>query len=158
MALEPAETAHLRQPGIVVNAHFQIRVADRRRAGFELICEAEHTGIAAQFLRDEIEITVQGAPQNAARTHGAKVADEPAQTHEIALIERHQADEAAGLRSPSGLAPLIRQHAWNYTTQLLDVRAAGAVRCRCGREFCSKFLRSRLPSHRAPELHASRTT
>src|ERR1700683_3808724 len=108
MPLEPAETAHLGQPGIVIDAHLQIRVADRCSAGFELICEAEHTGIAAQFLRDEIEITVRGDPRNAARTHRARVADEPAQTHEIALIERHQADEAAGLRSPSRLAPLIR--------------------------------------------------
>src|ERR1700677_4302951 len=108
MALESTETAHLGQPGIVINAHLQIRVADRCRAGFELICETEHTGIAAQFLRDEIKITVRGDLRNAARANRAKVADEPAQTHEVALIERHQADEAAGLRSPSGLAPLIR--------------------------------------------------
>src|SRR6202789_1235172 len=108
MALEAAETAHLGEPGVVIHAYFQVRIANRCRAGFKLICEAEHTGIAAQFLRDEIEITVHGDPRDAARTHRAKVADEPAQTHEIALIERHQADEAAGLRSPSGLAPLIR--------------------------------------------------
>src|SRR3984957_5791237 len=108
MALEPAETAYFGVPGVVIHAYLQIRVANRCRTEFKLICETEHAGIAAQFLRDEIEITVRGHLRYAASRHPAQVVDQPAQTHEIALVERHQAHEAAGLRPPSCLAPLIR--------------------------------------------------
>src|SRR3984885_5326067 len=122
MTLKPAKAAHFGQPGIVVHAYLQIRVADRRGIEIELICEAKHTGVAAQFLRDEIEVTVRGDVRHTARLHRAQVADEPAQAHEIALVQRHQTDEAAGPRLPSCLTPLIRYHGSNYTTHLQDVR------------------------------------
>src|SRR5580658_5225155 len=157
MALEPTEAAYLGQPGVVIHAHFQIRVANRDGVQIELICEAKHTRIAAELQRGEMEITVRGHVRHAVRRHRAKVADEPAQADEIALVQRHQADKAAGPSAPRCLAPLIRYHAPNYTTHLGLVRDASAARCRCGREFCWKFLQSRLPSRRSWECHGVRT-
>src|SRR5450432_2003929 len=103
MALEAAKAAYLGQPGVVIHAHLQIRVADRLCFEFELICEPEHTGIAAELQRREMEITVRGHMRHSMRGHRANVADEPAQTHEITLIQSHQADKAAGPRLPRGL-------------------------------------------------------
>src|SRR5579863_4315863 len=108
MALESAEAAHLGQPGIVIHAHFQIRVAHGLDVEIELICETKHTRVAGKLLRDEMEITVRGYMGHAARRHRAQVFDQPAQAYEIALIQRHQTDEAAGPRPPSCLTPLIR--------------------------------------------------
>ena len=106
--LEAAEAAHLGQPGIMVHAHLEIGIANRSGFEIELVCEAEHTRVAGEVLRDEMEITVRGNMRHAARRHCAQIVDEPAQAHEVALVQRHQADEAARLRLPSCLTPLIR--------------------------------------------------
>src|ERR1700736_179628 len=107
MALESSEAAYFGQAGVMIHTYLQIGVTDPRRLEFELVCETKHTRITAQVLRREIEITVRGHTRDAGCRHRAKVADEPAQAHEVALIQRHQADEAAWPRSPSCHTPLI---------------------------------------------------
>ena len=108
MAPKAAEAAHFGEARIVIHAHFQVRIAHRRRVQLELVCEAEHAGIARQLHRGEMEITVRRRLRHARRIHRAQVADEPPQAHEITLIQRHQADKTARLRSPRCPTPLIR--------------------------------------------------
>src|SRR5579862_2214040 len=110
MPLEAAETADFGKPRIVIDAHFEIRVADAGAVPIELVREAKHTCVAGALERREIEITVFGDRRDAACGDRAQVAHQPAEAHEIALVQRHQADEAAGPGPPRRLTPLVRDH------------------------------------------------
>src|SRR5271166_2201575 len=111
MALEAAKAANLREPRIVIHAHFQIRIPYAHRSDLEFIREPKHGRVRRQFQRCEIEITVRVDRRYAMRVDRPQIARQPAEPDEIALVKRHQADEAAGLGPPRRPAPLIRNHA-----------------------------------------------
>src|SRR5580704_8408452 len=100
MALKASKTAHFGQAGIVVHADLQIRVAEPRCLEIELIGEPKHAGIAAQFQWGEKQITVRSDLRYALRGDSAKLVHNPAQAHEVAFVQRHQTDKAAGPRPP----------------------------------------------------------
>src|ERR1700722_13776019 len=111
MALEAAKAAHLGQPRIVIHAHFQIGITHPFPLEIELISEAEHTRVGARLDRREKEITVRAGARYRTRDDRTHVAHQPSQTHEIALVQRHETHEAPGAGSPRRSAPLIRDHA-----------------------------------------------
>src|SRR5450631_4778679 len=110
MPLETAKTANLGEARIVIHAHFEIRIPHPSGCRLEFVGQAKHARIARQLQRSEMKITVRSDGRYAVAVDRAQIADQPAKAHEIALVERHQADEAAGSGSPRCRTPLIRNH------------------------------------------------
>ena len=131
MPLEAPEAANFGQPRIVIDADLEVRIAHAAAPSPEFVCEAEHARVAGQLERTEMQVTVRARRATRPRVRDRpQIAHQPSQPHEIALVQRHQADEAAGT-APARMLRTIDPRSWSdYTMRRPGSRVRGRRRGR----------------------------